>query len=59
MGAGEQAEGGRVAPSEVDRLRELEKTVKEYLDERDCPAPDFTMRGILLDRMKRLVEQGD
>lgn len=35
----------------------LKWTVREYLAEKDSPAPDYTMRKILLDRLREQVSE--
>ena len=38
---------------------ELAKAVREYLDERDNPAPDYTMRRILMKQMRGALDRYD
>lgn len=37
----------------------LRLAIREYLNETDNPAPDFTMRRILRDRLREVLAQSD
>lgn len=47
----------QIPKRELARLREIERAAKEYVSERENPAPDMTMRKICFDRLKEAVEK--
>ena len=47
----------QIPKRELARLREIERAAKDYVYERESPAPDMIMRKICFDRLKEACEK--